>query len=131
MGAYEPKYLYAHTITGVASATITGGQLLVVSGNGTVGPAGTGTAAKVVGVAAFDAATNANVTYYPRGKVHISTASGAITAGDQVSAGASGTVASEAAASGNTAGDINNAREILGVALTTAADTAAVEWMEF
>ncbi len=131
MGAYEPKFLYGHSITGTASATTTGGQVLAVTGNGTVGPAGTGTAAKVVGVAAHDAATNATLTYFPRGKVHVSTASGAITAGDQVVAGAAGTVAAEAVASGNTAGDINNAREILGVALTTAADTASVEWMEF
>jgi hypothetical protein len=131
MGAYEPKFLYGDTITGTASATITGGQLLCVSGNGTVGPAGTSTQAKVVGVAAFDAASTEQVSFFPRGKVHISTASGAITAGDQLAAGAAGTVATEAAASGNTAGDINNGREIIGVALTTATDTNPVEWMEF
>lgn len=131
MGAYEPKFLYGDTITGTASATTTGGQVLCVTGNGTVGPAGTATAAKVVGVAAQDAAANARFTYFPRGKVHVSTASGGITAGDQVVAGAAGTVAAEAAAAANAAGDINNAREIIGVALTTAADTASVEWMEF
>lgn len=131
MGAYEPKFLYADQITATFSATTTGGQVLAVTGNGTVGPAGTATAAKVVGVAADDVVANARGLYFPRGKVHISTASGAITAGDQVVAGASGTVAAEAVAAGATAGDINNAREILGVALTTAADTADVEWMEF
>lgn len=131
MGAYTPKYMYGDEVNGTFSATTTGGQVLCVTGNGTVGPAGTGTAAKVVGVASSDYAANDRGTYFARGKVHIGTASGAITAGDQVSAGATGTVASEAVASGNTAGDINNAREIIGVALTTAADTAAVEWMEF
>lgn len=131
MGAYEPKFLYGDQITGTASAAITGGNVLCVTGSGTVGPAGTATAAKVVGVAANDAASAALVSYFPRGKVHVSTASGSITAGDQVVAGASGTVAAEAAASAAVAADINNAREILGVALTTAANAASVEWMEF
>lgn len=131
MGAYEPKYLYGDVATGTASATITGGQILAVTGNGTVGPAGTATAAKVVGVAANDVVATERGSYFPRGKIHVSTASGGITAGDQVTAGAAGTVATEAAASTDVAADINNAREILGVALTTAADTALVEWLEF
>jgi hypothetical protein len=118
MGAYEPKYLYSDVVTGTASATITGGQLLVVSGNGTVGPAGASGPA-VIGVAAFDAASGDRVSYFPRGKVHVSTASGAITAAARVDAGAAGTVASASAALTN-----------IGIALTTAADTALVEWME-
>lgn len=119
MGAYEPEFLYSNTITATASATITGGQVVAVSGNGTVGPAGADSNA-VVGVAAHDASTTApTLTIFPRGKVHISTASGAITAGARVNSGAAGTVASAAAAVGN-----------IGVALTTAADTAAVTWME-
>ncbi len=118
MGAYEPKYLYSHTASATASATITGGQLLAVSGNGTVGPAGAASNA-VVGVAAHDAVNGGRLTYFPRGKIHVSTAAGAITAADRVNSGAAGTVATAAAAVGN-----------IGVALTTAADTAAVEWME-
>ncbi len=118
MGAYEPKFLYGDTYTGTASATITGGQVLAVSGNGTVGPAGADSNA-VVGVAAHDAATNGLVTYFPRGKVHVSTAAGAITAAARVNSAAAGTVASATAGVGN-----------IGIALTTAADTAAVEWME-
>ncbi len=119
MGAYEPKFLYGDTITGTASATITAGQVLVVSGSGTVGPAGAD-AANVVGVAAHDASTTApTLNYFPRGKVHVSTASGGITAGARVNSGAAGTVASAAAGTGN-----------IGIALTTALDTAAVEWME-
>ncbi|MEV5819289.1 capsid cement protein [Micromonospora haikouensis] len=118
MGAYEPKFLYSDQITGTTSAAVTGGQVLAVSGNGTVGPAGAASAA-VVGVAAFDAASGARVSFFPRGKVHISTASGAITAAARVDAGAAGTVASGTAAVTN-----------IGIALTTAADGAAVEWME-
>lgn len=118
MGAYEPKYLYVDTISGTASATITGGQVVAVSGNGTIGPAGADSNA-VVGVAAHDAASGARLAYFPRGKVHVTTAAGGITAAARVNSAAAGTVASAAAGVGN-----------IGIALTTAADTASVEWME-
>lgn len=118
MGAYEPKYLYVDQISATFSATTVGGQTLIVTGNGTVGPAGAD-ANPVIGVAAHDVAANARGSYFPRGKVHITTASGAITAADRVNSGAAGTVKTSVAALGN-----------IGVALTTAADTAAVEWME-
>jgi hypothetical protein len=118
MGAYEPKFLYGDEATGTASATITGGQSLIVSGNGTLGPATAGSPA-CVGVAAQDAVNGDRFAFFPRGKIHVSTASGAITAAARVDTGAAGTVASGAAG-------VNN----IGIALTTAADTALVEWME-
>jgi hypothetical protein len=119
MGAYEPKWLMSDVITGTASATITGGQLLIVSGNGTVGPA-TADSNAVIGVAAFDALSTEQVSYFPRGKVHVTTAAGAITAAARVNSAAAGTIATASAAVAN-----------IGVALTTAADTALCEWMEF
>lgn len=118
MGAYEPKYLYADQVSATAASSITGGQLLAVAGNGTVGPAGADSNA-VIGVAAHDAASSSRLSYFPRGKVHVSTAAGAITAGARVNSAAAGAVASADAGLGN-----------IGVALTTAADGAAVEWME-
>lgn len=118
MGVYEPECLYADTYTATASATITGGQVLIVSGNGTVGPA-TADSNAVIGVAATDAVANGLVTFFPRGKIHISTAAGAITAAARVNSAAAGAVASATAAVAN-----------IGVAMTTAADTAAVTWME-
>ncbi|HEV2929903.1 MAG TPA: hypothetical protein VGW74_14515 [Propionibacteriaceae bacterium] len=120
MAEYEPKFRYAEAITGTASATITGGQVLVVSGDGTVGPAGDAADVTVVGVAATDAATGGLVTYFPRGKVHITTTAGAVTAGTGVSAGAAGTVDDDAGSD-----------PILGVFLTSAASGAQAEWMEF
>jgi hypothetical protein len=119
MAAYEPKFLYSDVVTGTASATITAGQVLIVSGNGTVGPAGASGAA-VIGVAAFDAVNTDRVSYFPRGKIHVTTASGAITAAARVDAGAAGTVVTSA-----------NALTNIGVALTTAIDTGPCEWMEF
>lgn len=118
MADYAPLYMPGDVITGVASATIVGGQVLAVSGNGTVGPAGAASTA-VVGVAAHNAASGTNVAYHGRGQVHITTAASAITAADRVNAGAAGTVITAAAAVAN-----------IGVAMTTAADTALVTWME-
>lgn len=128
MAEYLPVFTPATAITLTASAAITGGQLVAVSGNGTVGPAGANSAA-YVGIAAHDAATNDRLAVWPRGMVHEAVASGSITAGAQLACAAAGEVASVAAASGNTAADINAARSIVGIALTTAADDAKVRYV--
>jgi hypothetical protein len=128
MGTYLPPYHPANAVSLTCSAAVTGGQLLAVSGNGTVAPAAAA-ADDAIGVAAFDAGTNERVTVYPFGVVHETAADGAITAGDQVTAGATGKVKSLAVAAGATTADINNARAVVGVALTTAADTAKCRWI--
>ncbi len=130
MPDYLPKHMPGDTITTKAGVGgVTGGQRVAVSGSGIVATATAATKAKYVGVAAVDAVQNADMTIYGRGMVHISVADGAITAGDQVTSANAGKVASLAAAAGNTAADINNARAADGIALTTAADGAACEWM--
>ena len=91
MAEYLPIYKPGQAITLAASATITGGQLVEVTGSGTVGPAGAASV-KVVGVAAFDAVSGDNVTIYAAGVQH-ALASGAVSAGAVVQAGAAGTVA--------------------------------------
>lgn len=98
-------------VTFTASAAITGGQVVAVTGNRTVGPAGAGSSAWI-GVAEHDAASGAklNVT---SGGIHELTASGAIAAGANVIGAASGavaTIASEADYS-----------KIVGVAIAAAA----------
>lgn len=128
MADYIPIFIPGEAITLTASAAITGGQLLSVSGNGTVAPAAAG-AASWIGVAAFDAASGTRVTVYPRGVVHESTADSAITAADQLQTGATGKVKTLAAAAAATTADITAARAVIGVALTTAADLAKVRWM--
>lgn len=76
-----------------ASATVTGGRLVEVTGNGTVGPAGAASV-KVLGVAATDAATGAKVQVWPlAGVTHRVLGTGAIAAGDNLAAGAAGVVA--------------------------------------
>lgn len=118
MSDYVPVYTPAQAFSSTASAAITGGQLVEVSGSGTCAPAAAGSV-KVLGVAAQDVASGARVAIWGEG-VHEVTASGTVTAGDQVVAAANGQVATAAAVTTPTAADVTTTRAILGVALTTA-----------
>ena len=103
---------FEHIYSGsTASATVTADQLLEVTGDGTVGPAGANSAA-VVGIALAGAASSAPVKMLCFGPVLSVTSSGAITAGVKVVAAAAGAVATIAA---------NTFEKIIGTALTTAA----------
>lgn len=106
MASYAPIYNGLPPYTSVASTAVTGGQVLEVSGSGTVGPAAAASV-KVVGVALFDAATNAEVTI-SRGGIQELVTTGTVTQGEQVECAASGTV--RTLASGRA----------IGVAMTTA-----------
>lgn len=117
MAEYVPLHQPGKAITRQASAAITGGQLVIVSGSGTVAPGGAASAAWL-GVAGFDAASGDQVTVFTEGVQRL-VASGAITAGATVEAAAAGKVATHT----NGTNDVN----IVGVALTTAADGALVE----
>lgn len=105
-----------------ASAAITAGRLLAVSGVGTLAHAGAN-ALNVVGVAAADAAIGDTVTYFPIG-VHEILSVGLVTAGDIVVAAATGKVSTLAVVTTPTPADVTNTRAIVGVALTTATDAA-------
>lgn len=107
----------AGPFSSTASAALTGGQLVEVTGDNTVGPAGAASL-KVVGQACHDAATGAAVTVYFEGPIREAVAAGAVAAGDLLVAGAAGTVA---------AGTTANA--VRGVALAAAADGATVRYM--
>lgn len=106
--------------TSTASAAITGGQLVEVTGTGSVGPAAAGSQT-VVGVAAHDAGNGSRVTVHPlAGLVHeLVAGSGGVTAGQAVKVGA---------AAGEVlplAGGAVGAQ--VGIALTAAAGDAAVQ----
>ncbi|WLP90250.1 capsid cement protein [Gordonia sp. NB41Y] len=90
MAEHTPKYLPGAAITFRASANVTGGQLVEITGNETVGPAAA-KSAKAVGVAAFDAKSSELVTVHTDG-VHRLTAAAAVAAGASVEAAASGGV---------------------------------------
>lgn len=99
------------------SAAVTGGQVLIISGSGTVAPSATASGAWI-GVAAFDAATGTRVTVHTGG-VQLVTASGAITAGATVAAAAAGAVAAFGAGT--------DYSQVVGIALTTAANGQPVQ----
>lgn len=121
MADYVPIHNPGHEITLTASAAVTAGNTLAVSGVKTVAPAISASAKKYVGVAGHDAANGARVTVLSGvGQVHESIAAGAVTAGDLVIVGAvAGTVATIGAGTFD---------QVIGIALTTAADTALVQW---
>jgi len=135
MPDYSPPYIIGRVVTLTASAQITGGQVLEVSGSGTVQPCATTASQKVIGVAADDVPSTGRVTIYGFGPVHetpVGTAQ-TVTAGDQIGSFNTppGSVATIAPASAPPVGqDANNARAVLGVALTTATAPNKVRWME-
>ena len=112
-----PVYKPGQSLPLTASANITGGQLVEVTGSGTVGPAGAASV-KCVGVAAFDVASGSRVTVHAGGVQRIVAAAGGVTAGDVVAAGAAGTVAPIGGGAFGTK---------IGIALTTAAAGVVAE----
>ena len=132
MADYTPKFLPGQAITLQASGTLSGGDLLVVSGSGTVAKAGADAAQNYVGVAGHDAVSGQKLTVFANKPVHQSIADGAVTAGDLLTttATANRQVKKAAAVTTPTAGDVNVSRAIVGLALTTAADNATVVWMQ-
>jgi Uncharacterized conserved protein (DUF2190) len=134
MPDYMPVTLPGQVYTMTTSGAVTGGDLLIVSGSGTVAKAGADASPSYVGVALQDAASGAKVTVQTRGPIHSSLADGTVTAGDQVGTTATAnravkTIAAAGAAYAQTAA--NAGRAVLGVALTTASDNALVRWMSF
>ncbi|GAA3172494.1 capsid cement protein [Nonomuraea roseoviolacea] len=104
--------------TSTASASITGGQLVEVTGSGSVGPAAADSQ-RVVGVAAHDTPNGARVTVHPlAGLVH------------ELVAGAGGVTAGQALKVGASAGEVlplSGSAMRVGSALTSAAAGAKVQ----
>lgn len=125
MAEYLPLFDAGPEIPSTASATINGGQLAAVTGNGTVGPAGAN-AVNWVGVNAFDVASGDRCVLHTGGVQRL-VASGTVTAGDVVVAAAAGQVVTLAAVTTPTAGDVSGTRAIVGIAMTTATNGNLVE----
>ncbi|WGD38481.1 capsid cement protein [Lysinibacter sp. HNR] len=88
MSDYLPKFKPGQSVTYKASAAVTGGHLVEVTGNRTVAHAGVDSA-KVVGVAGFDAAAGDDVVVFAGGVQRLTVAS-VIPAGATVTAAAGG-----------------------------------------
>ena len=124
MSDYTPKFVTgAAPFTSQASATITGGDVVMVSGSGTVASAAAGSLL-IIGVAAHDAINGGKVTVHPLKMVHRTLAgAGGVTAGNPLKVGASpnkmvlwvtGT---------------DSGAALAGIALTTAAADAELLWI--
>jgi hypothetical protein len=123
MPDYTPPFQPGAAVTRTASAAITGGQVVEVSGNGTVA-ATAGASAKVVGVAAHDAVSGARVTVHGlQGQVHEVTSTAGATAGNGLTSGASGTVVD-----GGAIGALAAAGTLIGVAENTGGAGAKIRF---
>lgn len=124
MADYLPVYTNgAEPYSATTSATVTGGQVLYASGNGTVAPTA-GANGAFVGVAAHDAASGARVTVWPvSGVIHETTSPAGVTAGAALTSSTSGGVDS------GTLGTIAAAGTLMGTALTTASAGAKTRWI--
>lgn len=121
MADYSPIFSVNQLpFTTTTSGTVTGGQMVAVSGTGTVAAAAADSI-KVVGVAAHDAASGAQLTVHPlAGVVHEFIAGlGGVTAGQAVKVGAAANAVLPVAA-----GSLGLQ---MGLALTTAAADAKVQ----
>jgi hypothetical protein len=145
---YTPVFVAGEIVTLTASTAITGGAPLVVSGSGTVAPLvpSATPATNMIGVASADTVSGGRAAFYCRGPVHESIADGTITAGDQivtatnasrhvrtlaVSAADLGAAYAQATVNAAVNLAVNNARSVVGVALTTASDNTKVRWMMY
>jgi hypothetical protein len=107
---YLPNLQPGQSLTLTTSAAVTGGQLVRVSGSGTVAPT-SAASADWLGVAATDAGSGVAITVFTGG-VQYMTASGTIAAGANVEGAAAGAVAAHT----NGTNDIN----VVGIALDAA-----------
>lgn len=89
---YTPTHVPGHAVTFTASAAVTGGRLVEVSGDWTVAHAAAGSQ-KVVGTAGHDAAVGAQVTVHCPGRpIAEANTTAAVAAGDHLKASATGVV---------------------------------------
>jgi len=113
----------AGPFTSTASAAVTGGQLVEVTGDNTVGPAGAASL-KVVGQANHDAAIGADVTVSGGKPIRSAVVAGAgVVAGVRLKAAAAGKVALYVDGT-------DAVTQVIGKALHAAADTATVRYQE-
>lgn len=123
MADYTPVYTNGSIPqTYIAGAAITGGQLVFVSGVRTVTPTA-GVNGLVVGIAAQDAASGANVAVWPLvGPMHETVAPAGVTAADPLTSSTAGGIATGVLATVAAAGTF------LGIAVNTATAGNKARW---
>lgn len=84
MADHLPKFKPGQAVTFTATTAITGGQVVEVTGNRTVGVPAAAASVKTVGTAGHDAAIGDTVVVHLPGIVDTATSAAAITAGAEV-----------------------------------------------
>ncbi len=150
MADYTPVAVPGSTYTFTASGTIAGGDLVGMSGALTVTRVSSAASLAFVGVAGTDAAIGSKVTVFIGRMINDSVAEGAVAPGDQlvsssvanrqvktmpasavnVDVTGTPTEASIEAFNGAINTAVNNARAVLGTAVSTAADNQTVRWVQ-
>lgn len=118
MADYTPIFKPGAEVTLTASAAITAGQALVVTGQQTVGPSA-GASAKYAGIAATDAASGTKVVVLGPA-VHELTAAATVGDGDLITTAASGGVATFVP------GETPDYSTVIGIALADAASNKVI-----
>lgn len=124
MSDYSPVYSGGTVpLTFTAGATITGGQVVFVSGVSTVTPTA-GANGAMCGVAAQDAASGTRVTVWPLiGPLHETVTPAGVTAGNALTSSTAGGVDS------GTLATVAAAGTLLGTAVTTATAGLKCRWL--
>jgi hypothetical protein len=150
MADYTPVVVPGSTYSFIASGTIAGGDLVGMTGALTVNKVSSLASLAYVGVSGHDAATGSKVTVFVCKMINESVADGTVTAGDQltstntanrqvktlaaaalnvdVTASPTETTIEAFNAAINTA--VNNARAVLGTAVSSAVDNTLVRWVQ-
>ncbi len=123
MADYSPVYAAGVLpLTLIAGATITGGQVVFVSGVSTVSPTA-GANGAAIGVAAHDAISTARVSVWPLvGPIHETVTPAGVTAGNALTSSTAGGIDS------GTLATIAAAGTFIGTAITTATAGLKARW---
>ena len=92
MGDHILKFKPGHAVTFTATTAITGGQVVEVTGNRSVGVPAAAGSAKAIGTAGHDAAIGDSVTVHVGSVVDTMVVSAAVAAGDAVEASTTGRI---------------------------------------
>lgn len=145
MADFVPVFMPGTAQTLGAGGAITGGDLVTLSAPTTVIKAAATASAAYIGVAGHDAASGTKVTVHILKAVFDSIADGTVTTGDQVTTtstanrqvkslavSAQDVTASPTQTTINNAinGAVNQARAVIGIAITTASDNTVVRWIQ-
>lgn len=150
MADYVPVALPGQTYTFTAGGALTGGDLVDITASNTVSKSATLASRAFIGVANHDAGTGAKVTVTLSKVIHESIADGTIAAGDQltttntanrhvktlvataVNVDVTGTPSEATIEAFNPAINtaVNQARGVIGTAITAATDNTNVRWAQ-